>query len=73
MAAQQMATALAETLRRQSYQAQGLRIEIVDTARVPHTTATPLSRRRADQGRLERRIQVLVDRVQVERRLRGSR
>ncbi len=71
MAAQRMATALAETLRRQSYQAQGLRIEIVDTAQVLHTTATAVEPPTADQGRLERRIQVLVERVRVERPVEG--
>lgn len=65
--AQRMATALAETLHRRGYQAQGLRIEIVDTAQVPHTTATAVEPPTADQERLTRRVQFLVDRVRVER------
>ncbi|MBN1249916.1 MAG: hypothetical protein JXC32_19795, partial [Anaerolineae bacterium] len=66
-AAQRMATALAETLSRQGYQAQGLRIEITDVAEVPHTTATSVEPPTADQGRLARRMQALVDRIRVER------
>ena len=66
-AGQRMAAALAETLHRQGYQAQGLRIEITDTADVPHTTTTSVEPPTSDKGRLIRRIQVLIDRIHLER------
>ena len=66
-AAQRMAEALTETLRRQGYQAQGLRIEVIDEAEAPHTTATSVEPPTADQARLTRRIQFLVGRVLLDR------
>ncbi|MGC9521572.1 MAG: DUF6504 family protein [Anaerolineae bacterium] len=59
--AQQTATALAKALDQHSYQAQGLRIEITDTSKGIHTTATSLEPPTADARRLSRRIQALVD------------
>ena len=66
-AAQRMAAALAETLHRQGYQAQGLRIEIIDAAEVPHTTTTSVEPPTSEKGRLARRIQFLVNRIRLER------
>ena len=65
--AEQMATVLGQTLSRQGYQAQGLRVEITDTAEVPHTTTTSIEPPTAEAEQLSRRIQFLVNRLHLDR------
>ena len=65
--AEQMATALDRTLSRQGYQAQGLRVEITDTAEVPHITTTSVEPPTAEAEQLSRRIQFLVNRLRLDR------
>ena len=64
--AEQIATALGRTLSRQGYQAQGLRVEVTDTAEVSHITTTSIEPPTAEAGQLSRRIQFLVNRLHLD-------
>lgn len=62
-----LATALARTLQKQSYQAQGLRVQLTDITGTLATTATAVEPPTADEGRLARRVLFLVDRLELRR------
>lgn len=58
-----MGAALAQTLDEQGYQAQGVRIEVLDSTDQTHATGTSVEPPTADGGRLVRRIQFLLNRL----------
>jgi len=62
----QMNSSLCQTMDRQGYQAQGLRIEIIDSDDIAHTTATSIEPPTADEAKLTRRARFLVDRLKLE-------
>jgi nucleotidyltransferase/DNA polymerase involved in DNA repair len=70
-AAQQMAEKLGDTLHRQGYQAQGLRVEIASTAETPPydehqiINATSVEPPTSDPERLVRRTQVIIERTHL--------
>jgi nucleotidyltransferase/DNA polymerase involved in DNA repair len=64
-AAERLTNAIAETLNARGYQAQGLRIEIVDTSSIPHTTTTSVEPPTAEIEGLTRRVQVMVSRIRL--------
>ena len=65
-ATHRMVSALAETLHRQGYQAQGLRIELTDTVERRHTTTTSVEPPTSDPARLDLRSQSLLERIGLE-------
>ncbi len=65
-ATHRMVSALAETLHRQGYQAQGLRIELMDTVEQLHTTTTSVEPPTSDPERLGLRSRSLIERIGLE-------